>query len=135
MIATEEDVIRLRTNYRKNQVYMYPINTPRENIAYLFRSMLIRADKLSREPEFYNTLWNNCATSILAHTNALRKEKFSSWTRYIILPSHSDEIPYGDGLIDTQLPLSEARLHYRIDEIARANTGSTFSDIIRVPVQ
>lgn len=54
---------------------MYPINTPKEKIQGLFRSMIIRADKLTKEPEFYNTLWNNCTTSILQHANALREDK------------------------------------------------------------
>jgi hypothetical protein len=75
VIASEEDVIKLRTNYRKNDVYVYPINTPKEKIQGLFRSMLIRADKLTKEPEFYNTLWNNCTTSLLTHANALRENK------------------------------------------------------------
>ena len=56
---------------------MYPIKTDKEKIQLLFKSMLIRADKLSREPEFYNTVWNNCTTSILSHVNALRKEKIN----------------------------------------------------------
>lgn len=75
VIANEEDIIKLRTNYRKNEVFMYPINTPKEKIQGLFRSMLIRADKLTKEPEFYNTLWNNCTTSLLTHANALRENK------------------------------------------------------------
>lgn len=72
---------------------MYPIQTEKAKIQALFRSMLIRADKLGREPEFYNTLWNNCTTSILVHANALREEKLP-WNSYTILPSHSDELVY-----------------------------------------
>ena len=135
VIADEEDVIKLRTNYRKNEVYMYPVKTSKENIQMLFRSMLIRTDKLSREPEFYNTLWNNCTTSILMHTNALRDNKIP-WNIYTLLPSHSDEIAYYAGLIDTKLPLPEARKYYRIDELARSLTGSTdFSSAIRKEIR
>jgi len=54
---------------------MYPIDIPKEKMQALLRSMLIRAIKLNFEPEFYNTIWNNCTTSILTHANALRKEK------------------------------------------------------------
>lgn len=93
VIGSENDLIKLRTHYRKNEVYMYPINTPKEKISALFRTMLIRADKLSREPEFYNTLWNNCTTSILLHANAFREEKIP-WTIKTLLPSHSDSIVY-----------------------------------------
>lgn len=134
VIATEEDIIKLRTNYRKNQVYMYPINTPQEKMQQLFHSLLMRADKLTKEPEFYNTLWNNCTTSILTHANALRKEKLDGG-RYTILPAHSDELVYAAGLIDTRLPLSEAREYYRIDEIARwsVRSGIDFSNSIRRP--
>lgn len=135
VIADEEDVIKLRTNYRKNEVYMYPVKTPKENIQALFRSMLVRTDKLNKEPEFYNTIWNNCTTSILMHANALRDNKIP-WTIYTLLPSHSDEIAYYADLIDTKLPLPEARGYYRIDEIARTLTGGTdFSDAIRKPIQ
>jgi hypothetical protein len=118
VIADEADIIKLRTNYRKNGVYMYPIKTEKEKIQALFRSMLIRTDKLSKEPEFYNTLWNNCTTSLLIHANALRKEKLP-WNTYTILPSHSDELVYAAGLIDTSLSLPEAREYYMISDLAR----------------
>jgi hypothetical protein len=135
VIATEEDVIKLRTNHRKNEVYMYPINTPKENIELLLRSMLMKTDKLTREPEFYNTLWNNCTTSILAHVNALRTEKLDGG-KYVILPSHSDEIVYAAGLIDTKLSLPEARAYYRIDELARSlPVDADFSESIRKEIR
>jgi hypothetical protein len=135
VIASEDDIIKLRTNYRKNKVYMYPINTPKEKIQALFRTMLIRADKLAREPEFYNTLWNNCTTSILAHANALRQEKLK-WGKYTLLPSHSDEIVYSAWLIDTQLSLPDARSYYRIDELAQSSVWAVgFSSLIRKPVR
>jgi Domain of unknown function (DUF4105) len=135
VIATEEDVIKLRTNYRKNQVYMYPIKTEKAKIQALFRSMLIRADKLTREPEFYNTLWNNCTTSILTHANALRTEKLP-WNSYTILPSHSDELVYAAGLIDTELSLPDARAYYMISDLARnTGTGAVFSEAIRKKIK
>lgn len=117
IIWDENDLVKLRANYRKDDVFMYPINTPKENIKELFLSVMHRADKLSKEPEFYNTLWNTCATSILNHTNNLRKEKIW-WNKQILLPSHSDEIAYRLWLIDTMLPLPEARSYYKINELS-----------------
>ena len=93
VIADEADIIKLNTNFRKNTVYMYPIKTEKKMIQALFRSLLIRSEKLSKEPEFYNTLWNNCATSILMHANALRSDKLSAGL-YTLLPSHSDALLY-----------------------------------------
>ena len=135
IVADETDVIQLRTDIRKNTVYMYPIKTDKKHIQALFRSMLIRADKLSKEPEFYNTLWNNCATSILMHANALRSDKLSAGS-YTLLPSHSDLLLYDAGLIDTELSLPDARAYYRIDEIARSATGDLdFSARIRKSIR
>ncbi len=136
VIAQEEDVIKLRTNYRKNEVYMYPIKTEKDKLQTLFRSMLIRTDKLAKEPEFYNTLWNNCATSILMHANALRQDKLF-WGFFTLLPSHSDQILYDAGLIDTKLPtLEAARAYYRIDERARTASGEVdFSALIHTSVR
>ncbi|NRH20470.1 DUF4105 domain-containing protein [Candidatus Gracilibacteria bacterium] len=135
VVATEDDIIKLRTNYRKNQVYMYPIQVEKEKIQLLFRSMLIRADKLSREPEFYNTIWNNCTTSILNHANALRNDKLDGG-KYTILPSHSDELVYSAGLINTKLSPGDARSYYRIDELARSISGEVdFSTIIRKTIK
>jgi hypothetical protein len=76
---------------------MYPIKTEKENMKNIFISMLQRADLLTKEPEFYNTLTNNCATSILMHTNEIRENSNKSkikWSKYALLPSHSDTIVY-----------------------------------------
>lgn len=114
---------------------MYPIDTPKDKIQALFRSMMIRTDKLAREPEFYNTIWNNCTTTILQHANALRIEKIDAG-KYTLLPAHSDQIVYEAELIDTKLPLEEARSYYRIDEIARSATGNVnFSQLIRKEIR
>lgn len=121
VIATEDDVIKLRTNHRKNDVIMYPIDTPKEKIQHIFRSMLVRAGKLTREPEFYNTIWNNCTTSILRHANAFREEKIG-WSKYTILPAESDKILFDVGLVNTDLRIDEARKSYNISEKARNMT-------------
>ena len=113
---------------------MYPIRLDQEKLQLLFRSMLIRADKLSREPEFYHTFWNNCTTTILQHANALRDEKIP-FNIYTLLPAHSDRLVYNLGLIDTELSQSDARTYYRIDIIARDNTHIPFSEIIRKEIR
>ena len=134
VIATEEDVIKLRTHHRNNEVYMYPIVLDNERLQLLFRSMLIRADKLSREPEFYHTFWNNCTTTILQHANAFRQEKIRPW-KYALLPAHSDRLVYDLWLIDTRLSQVDAREYYRIDERARQDTELSFSEAIRPEIR
>jgi len=52
VVADENDVIKLRTNYRKDNVYLYPINTFTEKKQLLFWDMLDRANQLKDHPEF-----------------------------------------------------------------------------------
>ena len=134
VIATEEDVIQLRTHHRNNEVYMYPVILDNERLQLLFRSMLIRADKLSREPEWYHTFWNNCTTTILQHANAFRQEKIRAGI-FAFLPAHSDRLVYELGLIDTRLSQTDAREYYRIDVRARENMDLPFSEVIRPEVR
>lgn len=132
IIGDENDLVKLRANYRKDTVYMYPINTPKEKIQGLFLSAIHRADQLTKEPEFYNTIWNTCTTSILRHVNALRTDKIS-WEKKILLPSHSDDIAYEIGLIDTSLSLKEACEYYKINELSEKYADDVkYSEKIRV---
>ena len=72
---------------------------------------------MTKEPEFYNTIWNTCTTSILRHVNALRTDKVG-WDKRILLPAHSDDIAYELGLIDTSLSLADAREYYKINNLS-----------------
>lgn len=101
VIADENDVIKLRTNYRKDDVYIYEVNAGKEKIKELFIDMITRAEKLRKEPEFYNTLTNNCTTNIAKHVNKLldAEHKISMFNIELYLPENSDLLAYKKGLI------------------------------------
>lgn len=121
IIGDEKDLIKLRANYRKDTVIMYPIKIQQHKIQELFISVIKRADTLSKNPEFYNTLTNTCSTSVLRHVNdvrAMNSKNIISWSKQILLPSHSDEIAYNLGLINTNLSLEDAREYYTINALS-----------------
>lgn len=131
MIGSETDFVKLRANYRKDDVIMYPIKTTQEKIQKLFISMLERADELSKKAEFYNTITQNCTTSILSHVNELREEKIP-WSLEALLPSNSDKVIYELWLINTQLTLPEARKYYQINDLSEQfGDDKNYSDKIR----
>jgi hypothetical protein len=131
MVGTENDLVKLRTNFRKDDVFLYPIRATKTQIRDMFTSAMHRTDKLSKEPEFYHTLWNNCVTNIRSHANSLRDEKIPVSIE-LLLPSHSDQVIYDFGLIDTSLPIEEAREYYRINPLAeQSGEGMDFSRAIR----
>ena len=71
IVGDERDLIRLRTNYRKDppeDAYLYRTNAPPENVRRLFLSYFQKINELRDRPSFYNTLTTNCTTNVLMHT-------------------------------------------------------------------
>jgi len=131
VIADERDVIKLRSNYRHDQVFLYPIKTDKEKIRALFLDMLARADKLQKKPEFYNTITSTCMTNIVSHINKLVPDRIPFDYR-ILLPGYSDTYAYELGLIDTDLSFEEARTKFKINARAEKYADSSeFSKMIR----
>lgn len=118
VIADERDVIKLRSNYRKDLVYLYPINATPDKTRELFVSMLERANDLKENPEFYNTLANTCTTNIVKHVNSITPKKIPFLNKSVFFPESSDRLAYDLGLIDTDLTFEEARKKYFINDRA-----------------
>lgn len=132
VIADERDVIKLRSNYRKDLVYVYPIRAPKEKMKSLFVDMLERANHLRDNPEFYNTITNTCTTNIVAHVNKITPKRIPFFNLRILLPANSDKLAYKLGLIDTDLPFDEARQKYFINDRAiKYENSNDFSRMIR----
>ncbi|MEG2803878.1 DUF4105 domain-containing protein [Stenotrophomonas sp.] len=66
LVAAEEtDIIRVRSNVRGEDVYLYRLQgMTREQLKGLFVSYLGEARKLDAAPAFYNTLTSNCTTIV-----------------------------------------------------------------------
>ncbi len=132
VIADEKDVIKLRSNYRKDLVYVYPIKAENEKMKSLFVDMLERANHLRDNPEFYNTITNTCTTNIVAHVNKITPKRMPFFNLRILLPANSDKLAYKLGLIDTNLPFDEARKKYYINDRAiKYENSNDFSRMIR----
>ena len=132
VIADESDVIRVRTNCIKDTVRLFPIQTEKKIVQSVFTDVLKRADKLGKEPEFYNTVWNNCTTNIVAHSKRFSKKPIPLWNFRYLFPESLDKIAYKLNIIDTHLPFDAAREHFDITPYARATKpDEDFSTAIR----
>jgi len=133
VVGDERDLIKLRTNYRKDDVYLYPVRATAEQRRTLFVSMLRRANALRERPEFYNTLTNTCTTNIVRHVNEISPRRVPLSFK-VLLPGYSDQLAYDLGLIDTDLPFEQARQRYRVNARALQFADSArFSTLIRLP--
>jgi hypothetical protein len=132
VIADERDVIKLRSNYRKDDVYVYPVKSTKEGSKKLFLDMIARANTLREHPEFYNTLTSNCTTNIVKHINKISPKSVPFFTLQAIFPKHSDKIAYKLGLLNTNLSFEDARArHYINNKASKYADDENFSIKIR----
>lgn len=117
VIGDERDLIQLRTHIHKDAVHLYPVRTDREKMRTMFLEMIERANKLAREPEFYNTVTNSCTVNLVRHVNTISPRRVPFSYR-VLLPGYSDSLALDLGLIDTDAPLEQLRARYRINEAA-----------------
>lgn len=69
--ADERDIVYLRTNVRKEDVYLYRIRMPAAAMRSLFLAYVEEANGLAREPRFYNTVTANCTTIVYKMMNRI----------------------------------------------------------------
>lgn len=132
VVADERDVIQLRSNFRNDPTYVYPVRTSEAKARALFLDMMNRVNALYATPEFYNTLTNTCTTNIAGHVNEVTPRKVPFFSLRILFPAHSDKLAYDLGLLDTDLTLEKARSRYLINDRAKKYADSPdFSRRIR----
>jgi hypothetical protein len=120
IVGDERDLIRVRTNYRepKEDVYVYRVQVPLENVRRLFLDYLRRINELRDHPAFYNTLTTNCTTTIFFHTRVNPGSAPFSWK--VLLSGYVPQYAYELGRLDTSLPFEELRRRSRVNERAEA---------------
>ncbi|MGC2617001.1 MAG: DUF4105 domain-containing protein [Terracidiphilus sp.] len=131
--SDERDVIRLRTNYRKDEeVYMYRIQVRPEVARAMFLTYVTYLNKLNDHPEWYNELTRNCTTTIQKPL-AANTDNPQPWTYQYILNGKLDELLYDRGrLVTGGLPFSALKSREHINAAARAAGDSPdFSELIR----
>lgn len=107
MIAAEEsDIVFLRTNVRGERVFRYPVKIDRQKARELFLLYADKANHLSVEPAFYNTITANCTTVVFDMAKIL--DPLILFDYRILLSGYLPEYMFDNGLILTDAPSSEA---------------------------
>lgn len=130
VIGDERDVIGVRANHRKHDVYLYPLTLTREQSRTVFTSMLRDVNALAEKPQFYNTLTGSCMTGVAKHLEAAGVDIPVSID--FLLPAFSDKMFYDLGLIDPVDTFEALKTHSLINGRAAAlESGEDFSAAIR----
>ena len=129
-MADERDVIRLRTNYRKENIYLYRTTISPAQARERFLEYIHSLNALRDKPRWYNAITTNCTTSI--RTQQPPSERMP-WDWRILLNGKGDELMFERKTIVTAgLPFAELKKRALIDAAARAaNDAPDFSRRIR----
>jgi hypothetical protein len=115
VVASERDAIQRRVNCDLTDVYLYHTTAKPAQARKLFVNVMHRVDKLYKEPEFYDTLTNNCTTNIRNEINQVYPNRIPYDYR-VLLPGYSDELAYDLELIkhdgSYQMTRDRARINY-----------------------
>jgi Domain of unknown function (DUF4105) len=130
VVGDERDLVRVRTNYRKEDVFLYRIRTSPEFARRLFLVYLERINELADRPEFYHLFSNSCTINIVRYANlAGRVGRLD--IRHIV-NGWSDRYLYRAGALYTNLSFEELRRGSHINEAAQAaGNAEDFSERIR----
>ncbi|HME73104.1 MAG TPA: DUF4105 domain-containing protein [Myxococcota bacterium] len=118
IVADERDLIRLRTNYRHEDVYLYRLTAPVANARILLMEYIQQINSLAKEPEFYNALTENCTTAI--RTNVENAGGRVPWSWKLLLTGYVDEMLYERRRVRGSLPFARLKEASQIDERAKA---------------
>jgi len=131
VVADERDVIRQRTNYRHENVYLYRTTATPETAQLLLTDILGRVNDLAKKPEFYDTITNNCTTNIVRHIDRVRPNRITYDIR-MLLPGYSDQLAFNQGLLVPYGTFEQTKQHAYINPLAeRYADRDNFSELIR----
>ena len=130
VVADERDVLRLRTNFRHEDVYLYRMSASEDRVRYIFLDYLREVNQLKAAPEWYNAMTSNCTTNIRSHTAPGSSVDKLDWR--ILINGYVDELAYERKALDQSLPFPELKRRSHVNEAAlAAGDSADFSKLIR----
>lgn len=133
IVADERDLVRLRTNYRGEKVYLYRLKSDPKIIREVFLDYFKQINRLVDNPGWYNALTQNCTTTIRGHTRPYTQKRPFDWR--LLANGYLDQMLYDRKVVDTNYPFAELKKRVYInDKAVLLDNDPNFSYCIRVGV-
>ena len=114
VLADERDVLWKSTIGFEQEAFLYRTKATPKQAQEMFVDVMRRVNKLVREPEFYNTITNNCTTNVRNHVNHLIPDGVPYDYR-VLLPGYSDELAYDLGLLEVKGSFEETKAAAKVN--------------------
>jgi hypothetical protein len=132
LAGAERDLVRVRTNYRHEDIYLYRTTASPERVRAMFLDYIKSLNDLHQHPEFYNALTSNCTTNVRVHTVATAPGKPPPWDWRILINGFADQMLYERGDFVGELSFADLKRQALINEKAKeADQDPEFSRRIR----
>jgi len=132
VLGDERDLLRLRTDFRKEELYVFPTKTPKAEAKLLLLAFLKKANELRERPEFYNTLTSNCTLFLVPIFRSVRAPK-KAFDMRLILNGSSSQMAYENGWIDSMgLSYEELKAKCHANQyVCKPGDAEGYSEAIR----
>jgi hypothetical protein len=128
--ADERDVVRVRTNIRGEEDYLYQLRMPLTAMRLLFLGYVDEANRLVGTPRFYNTVTVNCTT--LVYHMMKRIVGHLPLDYRLLLSGYLPEYVYSVRGLNQNYPIEQLRaLGHITDRAKQSDRSPDFSDDIR----
>lgn len=128
--ADERDILRVRTNVRDEDMWLYRVKMSPEMMRSLFLAYLSEGEQLKAQPRFYNTLIGNCTTIVYQMARRITPGLPMDWR--LLASGYLDRYLYDLGALQGQSGFDALRQQAHITVRARAaDQAADFSQRIR----
>jgi Domain of unknown function (DUF4105) len=135
LAGDERDIIRLRTNARREDVRLFRLNTRPDVAREILLTYVDEANDLADHPRWYNTLTTNCTTVVFHIVRAVAPGMPFDWR--VLVSGYLPDFAYERGALGASLPFAELRERSKISPRALAADvapSAVFSRAIRTHV-
>lgn len=130
VVADERDLIKLRTDHRGEDVYLYKLGFPLDDARAMLLDYMREINRLGKEPRWYNALTHNCTTAIRYHSKQIGAAGPLDWRMFV--NGHLPGLGYERGVLDQLLPLDQLiAASYISDKAKTLPNDQNFSTAIR----
>lgn len=116
--ADERDIIRLRTTVRREDVYLYRMESTPAFRERLLRAYIADCNRLVKRPRFYHTIITNCTTQIVRLVRAAGRRVPFDWR--VIVSGHMPAYLHRIGIVGPWGSFAEVKRRAAISAVGQA---------------